>query len=92
MKKFIAAYDIAVNNNRVKAAKILEDYGYRVQYSVFEIEIETETLEKLIYKLKKIINPKTDSVIFYYLCKECSKNTVKIGMDKQPDIPDVMVI
>ncbi|MCR5411462.1 MAG: CRISPR-associated endonuclease Cas2 [Patescibacteria group bacterium] len=60
--------------------EILESYGYRVQKSVFEIEITESDFIKLKMKLEKILKKaelyyqenkmeSNDSVKFYILCK-----------------------
>ena len=38
----VVAYDIPDDRRRTRVAKVLEDYGDRVQYSVFEMNLDTE--------------------------------------------------
>jgi len=79
-KMYLAiTYDISNNKARTKIVKILLSYGFRVQKSVFELEVtnnQFQTLKKsLIYRLeyaRKTYNEKDvniDSVKFYILSK-----------------------
>jgi len=42
----LVSYDIPNDRRRVKIAKTLEDFGDRVQYSVFECDLEQEHFER----------------------------------------------
>ncbi len=81
---YVVSYDIEKDNKRNRVAKTLKDFGRRVQYSVFECNTDKKDYLRLKDKLEKIINPKTDSIIFYHLCKSCEKNIERIGLDKKP--------
>lgn len=39
---YLISYDIAVDKRRTKIAKLLEGFGQRVQYSVFECDLTTK--------------------------------------------------
>lgn len=41
---YIVFYDILDNRRRLGLAKLLEDFGKRVQHSVFELELSPELL------------------------------------------------
>ena len=69
----VISYDIADDKRRNKVAKTLENYGTRVQYSVFECIMEKDRLLKLREELKKIIDETQDSIRFYFLCETCLK-------------------
>jgi len=81
---YIVSYDIEKDSKRNRVAKTLKDFGQRVQYSVFECNTDKKHYLRLKDKLEKIINPKTDSIIFYHLCKRCDGNIERIGLDKKP--------
>ena len=38
---YIIAYDIADNKRRLRVAKTLESWGYRIQESVFQLRLDT---------------------------------------------------
>lgn len=75
MSMYVISYDISENKIRNKVAKILEGYGKRIQYSVFECDID-ENLYVKLYKqlLEQTIDSKTDSIIIYKLCKNVQMN------------------
>ncbi|WDU48063.1 CRISPR-associated endonuclease Cas2 [Taylorella equigenitalis] len=50
-----------------KISNACQNYGVRVQYSVFECDIEPEKWLKLKTTLLKIYDPKKDSLRFYNL-------------------------
>lgn len=70
-----------------KAAKICTNYGQRVQNSVFECSITPTQYLLIKDNLKKIINPKTDSIRFYRLGKHWQNRVETIGHDDTYD-PD----
>jgi CRISPR-associated protein Cas2 len=45
-----------------RVAKVCRDYGQRVQFSVFEIEVDPAQWAKLRAKLENLINPEHDSL------------------------------
>jgi CRISPR-associated protein Cas2 len=79
----LVAYDVSSNRRRKKVAKVLGNYGDRVNLSVFECEFKKEqSLEKLKEDVKAIIKPKKDHVRYYTLCEECRRKTVVQGFGK----------
>lgn len=65
-------------------AKLLEGYGRRIQYSVFECEIEEASYARLYEKLlKQTLESGTDSICIYRLCKKCAGDVVTIGTARQ---------
>jgi CRISPR-associated protein Cas2 len=68
MKQFtIISYDISDDKRRSKAAKTLEDFGTRVQYSVFECRLEAAQLQQLKKRLQPFVKETQESVRIYYL-------------------------
>lgn len=51
---YIISYDIPDDKRRNRTAKILLDFGKRVQYSVFECILDNALFEKLIARLKEV--------------------------------------
>ena len=58
---YIIAYDIASNKRRRNVAKILGEYGLRMNKSVFECFIVPDTFKKLQESLSLIVDKKKDS-------------------------------
>jgi len=85
MQRYVVTYDISSNKRRVKVGNVLEAYGIRVNYSVFEIEVKSKTQKKLLEnELLKILNPKDDSLRFYNVCQECAKKSWSLGEENAP--------
>jgi CRISPR-associated protein Cas2 len=74
-------YDITDDKIRSRAVKILEDYGERVQYSVFEFNLNPAKILEMKHKLlkKKLIDRKWVSFTIYPLCENCYNKTERFG-------------
>lgn len=89
----LVSYDIPVDKRRTKIAKILEDYGERVQYSVFECELSERHMRKLVGELKEAMNEAEDSVRVYRLCAACVKQIEALGQAQPPaEAPEVYIV
>ena len=64
---YIIAYDIPCDKRRRKVAELLEGYGRRVQYSVFECVLAQSKYLELQKRLKKQENLTEDKLRFYTL-------------------------
>ena len=62
---YIIAYDIADNKPRLRVAKALESWGYRIQESVFQLRLDSATLARVCLLLVALI-PESDDVIHIY--------------------------
>jgi CRISPR-associated protein Cas2 len=66
---YVVAYDIPDDKRRKKVSDLLEGYGKRVQYSVFECMLTQAKYDELCSRLKKQVKLKEDSVRFYPLSR-----------------------
>lgn len=64
---YVVVYDTPSNQRRKKISDLLEAYGMRVQYSVFECVLDKGKFEELKARLQKRIKSNEDSVRFYPL-------------------------
>jgi len=71
-------YDISENKRRNKVQKLLESYGYRVNYSVFEITLSETKLNTILLKLKEIAK-KEDNIRVYILNKDVIKKSFTLN-------------
>jgi CRISPR-associated protein Cas2 len=69
MLLYIVAYDIPCNKRRKKVSDLLEGYGRRVQYSVFECMLSLQKYRELRERLRGRVNLQEDSVRLYPLSK-----------------------
>jgi CRISPR-associated protein Cas2 len=75
-----------------KVAQTCENYGQRVQNSVFECLVDPVQLIKLKDKLEKIINTKTDSLRYYNLGKNWKTRVTHVGAKQSYDPEGIMII
>lgn len=79
-RMYLISYDIASNRIRRRIAKILADYGRRIQYSVFECDIDARRYKALYRELsKETANMKDGNIRFYLLSEDAYQKTVTIG-------------
>lgn len=62
-----------------KVAKKCEEYGVRVQNSVFECVVDSTQLRQLELSLESIIDPSVDSLRFYRLGNNYENRVKHIG-------------
>jgi CRISPR-associated protein Cas2 len=67
---WIVSYDIPNDRRRRKVSKVLEGFGRRVQYSVFECELNAEKAEKLEKQLSLHIDRDEDDIRLYPLDRQ----------------------
>jgi len=89
---YVISYDIPDDKRRLKVAKILLDFGGRVQYSVFEAILTKELLEKMVFRLKRAALEQEDSIRIYRLCGECEKVIDILGLGKVSKDKDVYIL
>ncbi len=88
----IVSYDITDDSKRKKVAEILKDYGKRVQYSVFECDLNEKHVKQIIEELKPYIEKDTDSLRIYFLCERCQNKIFSIGREISLDNDQYIVI
>lgn len=74
-----------------KVARICQNYGQRVQLSVFECIIDMAQLKVLQAKLEKVIDKNTDSLRYYYLGKEWRGRVEHIGAKPSLDLEGLLI-
>ncbi len=80
----IVAYDVSDDRMRARLAKRLLDFLPRVQKSVFEGEVPDHRLGELERTLRDGIDPETDRVRIYSLCRRCRSSVTEIGSGPLP--------
>ncbi len=69
---YMVCYDIAAPKRLRRTAKILENFGLRVQKSFFQCEIEKERMEAMREQILEVIDTDKDYLFIYPLCENCS--------------------
>ena len=80
----LVAYDIREPSRLRKVAKVCEDYGLRVEYSVFECDLTVELFMHMWSRLCDIIDEDDDSLLAYRICGSCVQNIVSGGIVVRP--------
>ena len=88
----IICYDIIDNIRRTKVSKQLENYGVRVQYSVFEANLDDRKTEEMVSYLRKSINEEEDGLRIYRVCAGCFKNIQVIGIGEVTRDRDIYIV
>lgn len=75
-----------------KVAKQCQNYGQRVQNSVFECLIDAAQSKQLKFRLSQLIDPEKDSLRFYYLGNEWRKRVEHIGAKPSIDLEGPLIV
>jgi CRISPR-associated protein Cas2 len=75
----LIAYDITDDKRLRRAARTCEDFGVRVQYSLFECRLAEEEFTAFWLKLLEIINEDEDRLVAYKIDARCAKETLTAG-------------
>lgn len=75
MNLYLACFDITNDTARTRMGKYLAEYGQRVQKSVFEIAVRSDSeLERLKAQAAPLLAP-GDDLRFYALCRACRRRS-----------------
>ena len=92
----LVSYDVARNEKGEKRlrriAKILENYGQRVQYSVFECLVDPGQWVALKAQLLREFDPQYDSLRFYSLGANWQRKVEHAGQKKPIDPQGVLLL
>jgi len=75
-----------------RVAKACEDFGQRVQFSVFEVEVDSAQWTKLKARLEDIIRPQHDSLRYYYLGANWERKVEHVGAKPAKDLNGPLII
>ena len=75
----LVSYDITEPKRLVKIAHHCEDYGVRIQYSVFECRLEAAVFDQFWNELLELINPATDRLVAFKICLSCAREVRSAG-------------
>jgi len=84
----VVAYDIIDDERRLRVSRILENYGSRVQKSVFECYLTPHQEEELEKRITDHVLPAEDNVRYYRVCRDClaqSRVTGPVPLTTDPD-------
>lgn len=77
---YLISYDIASTKIRTKLAKKLLNYGKRIQYSVFECNMDKSRFQKCYREMVELTDGKANvSIRCYFIDKTSQEQIVTIG-------------
>lgn len=92
----LVSYDVAEDEHGKKrlrhVAKICENYGQRVQYSVFECLVDPAQWTKFRKELIDEIKPEFDSLRFYFLGANWKNRVEHLGTKKAYDPEGLLIV
>jgi CRISPR-associated protein Cas2 len=74
----VVAFDVSSDRRRRKLTKVLEEYGSRVNFSVFECLVSAAEAVELKRKIALCMKARKDNILVYSLCKNCIDKRVSI--------------
>lgn len=85
--RFLFCYDVEDDKVRTRLVKVLEEFGERIQYSVFEFKLTEAAYIKFKNRLKMsgVLKNKNISVSLYPLCEGCYKKIERYGVNRLLD-------
>ena len=92
----LISYDVSIEKRGQKrlrrVAKACQNYGQRVQYSIFECVINPAQWVILRQKLIDEIEPELDSLRFYFLGSNWRRRVEHIGAKKSIDLEGPLIL
>ncbi len=90
---FLVCFDIVDDRTRYRVVKILKEYDYRVQKSVFECSrVSEEQFLKMKHRIEERIDHGDDTVRYYSICRRCLTKMEFSGTGEPPTILDYQVV
>lgn len=83
----IVAYDIKEPKRMRKVALLCLDYGVRVQYSIFQFDLNEKLTAQFVSELKELIDPAADRLMIVPVCEKCRSSILCLGQMKPFELP-----
>ena len=75
----LVAYDITDDKRLRRVAQLCEDYGVRVQYSLFECRLDEDSFNDFWLGLLGLIDEEEDRLVAYKLDARAARETLTAG-------------
>ena len=85
---YLVCFDVREDKRLRKISVAMEDFGIRVQRSVFECHLESFQLLALKQRVSDIMNPNEDNVRYYHLCGKDKGQIIVDGIGAVSSDPD----
>jgi CRISPR-associated protein Cas2 len=93
----LVTYDVCVSSaggqRRLRrVAKACQDFGQRVQYSVFEIEVDPAQWTALRARLESVVDLEQDSLRYYFLGANWQRRVEHVGAKPADDLNGTLIV
>ncbi len=75
----VIAYDITDPRRLNRIARVMKDYGVRVQKSIFVADLDEMQFARMRHRVEREMELDEDAVKYFPLCDCCSDTLVAIG-------------
>jgi len=88
----VVSYDVPDNRRRTRIANVCEDFGVRVQKSVFECILSERELATMCGRLLAAYDESEDSIRIYRFCQACEGRIQVYGVGDVTQDEEVFVV
>jgi len=88
----VVTYDIQDDRRRARVARKMEDFGTRVQFSVFDCLLDERRFLQMRHVLATLIDPTADSVRLYRICARCRGQLDVLGAGRLVEDRKVIIL
>jgi len=93
----LITYDVATTSTEGRrrlrrVARVCLNFGQRVQYSVFECQVDDVNWTRMKHELLEEINPHEDSLRFYFLGQEAGQRVEHYGTKPSIDFDEALIV
>ncbi|HET8546499.1 MAG TPA: CRISPR-associated endonuclease Cas2 [Bryobacteraceae bacterium] len=83
--RFVICYDVSDDARRERLASALLDFGPRIQESVFVATLDEELLERMLKRVRQVVDSSEDAVHVFAMCAACERRIEVIGRAAVPE-------
>ena len=80
LARYVFCYDISDDRRRTQIANCIDEFGDRVQESVFEAVLDAKLYDIVKTRLEELLNEGEDRLTIYSLCGACEGRRVDMGI------------
>ena len=91
-RSYLVGYDISDPKRLARVARIMKNYGERLQYSFFHCHISEIQKKRMTDRIRQVIRESEDQVIILPIQESQLKGLEFIGVKTQIEIEGVIII
>jgi CRISPR-associated protein Cas2 len=89
---FLVGYDISDERRLAKVAKVLKEFGSRIQYSFFHCFLSDSQKERMKERHKAVIDEEEDQVVIVPVTERQLKNVESLGFKLHLEVEGVIIV